>query len=101
MEFTNDELDKVIEHLMLTIPDFDSYMEGCYESVTFLGHLANQDDEVKEASLLNIDLCERYSLSKEDYEKLKVLQDLRKTILNKKPIIVDNEVIKDIRIHSN
>ncbi len=100
-KLSEEELDGILYHLSNTLDNIDEHMNNCYNGVLFLGNSVSSDEDATDVSLLNARLCIRYYLKKEDYMKVKMLQDFLNSFDTQNTTIVDHEIIDELKINPN
>jgi hypothetical protein len=101
-EVPDDDIPEIINMLRQRGEDIEEYMESSFRELSFLGGSPKSvGGELLDAALINVRLCISYFLSKEDYIKVATLHKIYESLKNPKKAIVDEELIKSIKVFPN
>jgi hypothetical protein len=101
-EMKDEELDGIIESMASRVPDISEYLDFVYESLLFLGSSpASMGEDELDMALVNIRICFRFYMLKEDYLKVSKLKELKDRLTNAGKHIVSNEFLESISINKN
>jgi len=101
-EVSDEDIPEMINMLREKGEDIDSFMEGSFNELSFLGASPKSvGGELLDAALINVRLCISYFLSKEDYIKVSALHKIYESLKNPKKVTVDEELIKSIKVYPN
>jgi hypothetical protein len=101
-QFSDDQLDSILEHFAESSGDLEGMMELCYKELLFIGGAANRAGTfLQDAVKLNLRLCIRYNQNVENYLRVKELFELSSRLENPTKVEIDNSIINGIMINSN
>lgn len=101
-QFSDDDLDDLLEHLAEASGDLPGVMESCYRDLMFIGGNIRRSSEFdKDAFDLNLRLCIRYNQNVENYLRLKELHSLSLIVNTPTKVEVDPVITNSITINSN
>lgn len=98
----DEEIMDILEIISRHTGDLDSYINDHYEKIIFLGRAGYEDDlDTTNDMNLTCELCRKYYFLREDYIKLKQLNDLIEKWNSPQKVTIDRYIIDTLVCNAN
>ena len=99
---SDDEIMNILEIITRHTEDLDAYMDDHFQKMIFLGRAGYEDDlDTTHEMNLACEICRKYYLLKEEYIRVKQLDDLIEKWNSPQKVTIDRYIIDTIVCNAN